>query len=225
MSMLTKPGKGAIELNWNGKIHDISMEISESMMVYKNKQENRPVIKVTRDFDGGAVYETTMTIGMHTGTHLDMPLHMIKGGRTLDDLSLNQVVTPCRVLDFSDVEEGIDESLLQGRNIQKDEFVLLKTRNSDSDDFDFSFVYLTASGASYLKDKGVKGIGIDALSVERSQPGHQTHGILLNSEIMIIEGLRLKHIPEGEYFLIAAPLKIKGAEASPLRALLLEQEG
>ena len=211
-------------MNWNGKIHDISMEISESMMVYKNRQKNRPSIKVTRDFDSGAAYETTMTIGMHTGTHLDMPLHMIEGGRTLDDLNLNQVITPCRVLDFSEVVEEIDDSMLQSRNIQKDEFVLLKTRNSDSDDFDFSFVYLTASGASHLKEKKVKGIGIDALSVERSQPGHQTHGILLNSGILIIEGLRLKHIPEGNYFLIAAPLKIKGAEASPLRALLLEQE-
>ena len=207
-----------------GKIMDISMEISEQMMVYKNREENRPRIQVTRDFDESTSYETTATLGMHTGTHLDMPLHMIPEGKTLDDLKLEQVITPCQVVDLTAAEGGITQQDLQKKEIRTGQFVLLKTRNSLQETFDFEFVYLERSGASYLKELGVTGVGIDALGIERDQPDRMTHKTLLGNGILILEGLRLGAVPEGEYLLLAAPLKIKGAEASPVRALLLEKE-
>lgn len=92
------------------------------------------------------------------------------------------------------------------------------------EDFDFEFVYLDKSGALYLKEKEIVGVGIDALGIERSQPDHETHKILLEAGIVILEGLRLKDVEEGEYFLYAAPLKIKGAEAAPTRAVLIKEE-
>ncbi len=204
-----------------GEIIDISMEISEDMMVYKNREENRPSIRITRDFEKSTAFETEVTMGMHTGTHLDMPLHMIPEGETLDNLQLKQVVTPCRVLDLTEVEGGISDQDLKNKEIPEGKFILLKTRNSDQDFFDFSFVYLAASGAVWLNNLGVTGVGIDALGIERDQPERETHKTLLGNGILIIEGLRLSEVVEGEYLLVAAPLKIKGAEAAPVRAFLM----
>lgn len=204
-----------------GEIIDISMEISENMMVYKNRKENKPRIRVTRNFEQSTAYETEVTMGMHTGTHLDMPLHMIPEGKTLDSLKLDQVVTPCRVVDMTEVEGGITEDDLKGKDIPEGKFVLLKTQNSYQDTFNFSFVYLTGSGAIWLKNLGVTGVGIDALGIERDQPDRETHKTLLGNGILIIEGLRLAEVPEGDYLLVAAPLMIKSAEASPVRALLM----
>ena len=209
-------------MKWNGRIMDISMEISEDMMVYKNREENRPRIQVTRDFHESSAFETTVTMGMHTGTHLDMPLHIIPEGDTLDDLILNQVICSCRVLDMTEAVGGITRQHLAEKDIQSGQFILLKTRNSFQDAFDFEFVYLEKNGAVYLKEKGVKGVGIDALGIERDQPDRETHKTLLENNILIIEGLRLADVPEGEYLLMAVPLKIKGAEASPVRAVLLD---
>jgi arylformamidase len=209
-------------MKWSEKIIDISMEISEEMTIYKNLEENRPMIRVTRDFDEGDAYESAITLGMHTGTHLDMPLHMIKGGATLDTLMLDQVVTRCRVLDLTHVANAVTREDLEKLEITADSFILLKTRNSNQDAFDFSFVYLEASGARYLKELGIKGVGIDALGIERNQPKRETHRTLLGSGILILEGLRLKEVAAGDYLLVAAPLKIKGVEAAPVRAMLLE---
>jgi arylformamidase len=207
-----------------GKIIDISMEISEEMTVYKNREENRPKIDVTRDFNNSDAYETTITIGMHTGTHLDRPLHVIEGGETMDSLNLESAVLPCQVLDLTKVKGGIKREDLEGKMIHRDHFILLKTKNSFEEAFDFSFVYLAESGARYLMERGVKGVGIDALGIERDQPKKTTHKTLLGNDIIILEGLRLSKAEEGNYLLIAAPLKIKSAEAAPVRAMLLEME-
>lgn len=204
-----------------GEIIDISMEISMDMMVYKNREENKPKFRVTRDFKKSTAYETEVTMGMHTGTHLDMPLHMIPEGKILDNLQLRQVVTPCRVLDLTEVEGGITDEDLKEKDIPQGRFILLKTRNSYEETFNFSFVYLAASGAVWLTNLGVSGVGIDALSIERDQPERETHKTLLGSDILIIEGLRLAQVSEGDYLLVAAPLKIKGVEAAPIRALLM----
>jgi arylformamidase len=96
----------------------------------------------------------------------------------------------------------------------------LKTKNSYNDYFDFRFVFLDRSGAEYLRDVGVIGVGIDCLGIERDQPDHDTHKALLPSEIIILEGLRLKDIEEGSYILSALPLKILNGDGSPVRAVL-----
>lgn len=204
------------------KIFDISMPIHSQMPVYKNKQEKRPVIEITRDIDQGA-RESRITMDMHTGTHMDAPMHMIKGGRDISCYSLDDFVGPCIVLDFSHLDDAITKGDLENKEFETGSFVLLKTRNSMEDVFNPAFVYLESSGAAYLAEKGVRGVGIDAPGIERNQPGHETHKILLEWGIMILEGLRLKGVGEGHYTLIALPLNIPGAEAAPVRAVLLER--
>ena len=205
------------------KIYDISMNINENMPVYKGRDFKRPIFSIDSDFKTGAsAYETRLEINMHTGTHLDRPLHMIEGGATLDTLELEQVITGCKVFDLTEVEGGISKEDLEKLDIEKGDFVLLKTKNSFEDILETDFIYVDKTGASYLKDKEVKGVGIDSLGIERDQVGHPTHKTLLANNIVILEGLRLKDIQEGDYFLFAAPLKIDGVEGAPVRAILLK---
>ena len=204
------------------QIIDISMPVSFGMPVYKNDDTKRPVLSVDRDFAMGPAYESHLNMNMHTGTHLDRPLHMLEGGGTIESLDLSRVVTPCRVLDLREVKEGITAADLAKYEIGEDDFILLRTRNSFEDILGGAFVYLEKSGARYLLDKKIIGVGTDGLGVERAQPEHETHKMLLGADIAIIEGLRLAHVEPGEYFLFAAPLSIPGAEAAPLRAVLLK---
>jgi arylformamidase len=210
------------------KIHDISMPIHVGMPVYKNKPEKKPIIRVMQDFDTATAFESRIDLDVHCGTQVDAPLHMVPGGGTMETLPLEKLVRPCRVLDLTDVEGGITRAHLEKFDIRSGDFVLLKTRNSDHDGFDFEFVYLAEDGARYLAERNVAGVGIDALGIERSQPGHPTHKTLFGAGVVIIEGLRLKEVREGSYFMVAAPIKLMETEAAPARVLLLEgvtQEG
>lgn len=212
-------------------LYDISMTIKPDMAVYKNRDEKKPKFTVSRDFNDGSAYETRLDFDLHTGTHIDMPLHMIPEGESSESWALENIFTACLVLDFTTLTgDCITAAALKAKEeeypanallIKPGSSVLLKTSNSLSDAFDSSFIFLEKSGAEYLADKEVAGIGIDALGIERDQPGHETHKILLNAGIWILEGLRLADVPGGYYTLAVAPLKIGGVEALPARALLL----
>jgi arylformamidase len=198
------------------------MPIHENMPVYKNREEKKPRFEVTQDFTTGTVHETKIHIDVHTGTHVDAHLHMINGGDTIEALPLEQLVRPCKVIDVTHVTDGIGKADLETKQIDKDDFILFKTKNSFDKEFNFDFIYLKEDGASFLADKGIQGVGIDALGVERSQPGHPTHKTLMAKNIIIIEGLQLAEIEEGEYLLVAAPLHLLNVDASPARALLIK---
>ncbi|WP_044640459.1 cyclase family protein [Risungbinella massiliensis] len=204
------------------KIYDISMTIHEGMQVYKNKESKKPKISVVQDFDTSPARESRIDLDVHTGTHVDSPLHMLPEGGTMEVLPLETLVGEARVLDLSHVEDGVTAADLEKFNVQAGEFLLLKTRNSTSDEFDFEFIFLKEDGAKYLAEKGVRGVGIDGLGIERSQAGHPTHKTLFHSDIVIIEGLRLQEVPEGTYFMVAAPIKLMETEAAPARVLLLD---
>jgi arylformamidase len=204
------------------KIYDISMNINPEMPVYGNHFENRPKFQTVKDHSTGVTHESRITMNMHNGTHLDAPLHMIKNGKTMDSLVLNQVITKCKVLDFTGVSERITDTDLTRANINRNDFLLFKTRNSFQDQFVPDFIYLDRNGAAYLRNQGISGAGIDSLGIERAQPEHETHKILLGAGIVILEGLRLKDVEPGEYFLFAAPLKIDNVEAAPARAVFFQ---
>ena len=202
------------------RIYDISMTITPDMPVYKGREEKRPHMSTDSDFVTGTAYETRINMNLHTGTHIDAPLHFVEGGGTIDDMPLEKMVCKCRVIDVTHVAEGISAKDLEGKTIEAGDFVLLKSRNSLEDILEGDFVYLDNTGAQYLKAKGIAGVGSDALGIERAQPHHETHKALLGSGIVILEGLRLADVPEGEYLLIALPVKIQ-AEAAPVRAILV----
>jgi arylformamidase len=201
------------------KIYDVTAPIFEGMTVYKNKPEKQPKITTITN---GYVTESRIDMDVHTGTHIDAPLHMVTKGETFETISIEKLVGNCKVFDLTDVQDRISKTDLEKFPIQKNDFVLFKTRNSFEDEFNFEFIFLSEDGAKYLAEIGVRGIGIDALGVERSQEGHPTHKTLFENGIIIIEGLRLKEVPEGEFFMVAAPLKIQGTDAAPARVLLFK---
>jgi arylformamidase len=204
------------------KIYDISMTIHEGMQVYKNKEEKKPQLVNVQNFSNAKNYESRIIMDAHTGTHLDAPLHMIENGETIDTIALEKTVGPARVLDLTAAEGFIGQADLEPLNIKPGEWLLFKTRNSLSEDFDFEFVYLREDGAKYLKEIGIKGVGTDGLGIERAQPEYGTHRTLMAGGILVLEGLRLKEVPAGSYFMVVAPLKLQGIEAAPARAFLLD---
>ena len=201
------------------KMYDVTGTIFEGMTVYKNKPEKQPNMNHVTN---GYVTETRLEIDVHTGTHIDAPRHMVVDGDTFETISMDDLVGQCKVFDLTQVEDGISKKDLEKFEIQKDDFVFFKTKNSFEDTFNFDFIYLAQDGAEYLSEIGVRGVGIDTLGIERSQEGHPTHKTLFAKKIIIIEGLRLKEIHQGEYFMVAAPLKLEGTDGSPARVLLFE---
>jgi arylformamidase len=201
------------------KMHDVTGTIYEGMTVYKNKPEKQPKMNQGTN---GYVTETRLELDVHTGTHIDAPRHMVVDGDTFETISMDDLVGQCKVFDLTQVEDGISKKDLERFEIQKNDFVFFKTKNSFEDTFNFDFIYLAQDGAEYLSEIGIRGVGIDTLGIERSQEGHPTHKTLFAKKIIIIEGLRLKEINQGEYFMVAAPLKLEGTDGSPARVLLFE---
>lgn len=206
------------------RIIDISMTIRENMPVFRNRADRRPLIWAARDSKQTGCHETRMDIDLHTGTHLDTPRHMVEGGLSVDRVDLTKVIGECRVIDLTDVTDCIREADLKARDIEPGSFILLKTRNSFEERYNEDFIWLDGGGAQYLKELGVSGVGIDALRIEREQRRQDTHKILFAAGIVILEGLRLKEAEAGNYKLVALPLKIQGAEASPVRAVLVSED-
>lgn len=203
------------------QIYDLSMPLSEVMPVYKNREEKRPKLEMCSA--KGKLFESKLTLPLHTGTHLDSPRHMFPHGPGIAAYPLSQMVTPCQVLDLTFVEAAIGREHLEKYEI-KEKSILLKTRNSQIQSFDPDFVYLNQAGAAFLVERKVTIVGIDALGIERNQENHQTHHTLFSHGIWILEGLRLDKVPAGRYLLVITPLLIEDAEASPVRALLLKTE-
>ncbi len=203
------------------KVYDVSSPIFTGMPVYKNKPEKQP--KQTTNTNG-YVTETRLELDVHTGTHVDAPLHMVVDGETIETLPLDKLVGPCKVFDLTAVEDRITVEDIKDLDIKKDDFLLFKTKNSFDEEFNFDFVFVAEDAANYLAEIGVSGVGVDALGIERSQEGHPTHKTLFASGVIIIEGLRLKDIAEGEYIMCAAPLKLSGVDASPARIVLMDMK-
>lgn len=204
------------------KMYDVSMLIHADIQVYKNIEGKRPGFETTSDFATGSSHETRLHLDAHTGTHIDAPLHMIPGGKTIESVTLDKLIRPCRVVDLSTVVGSITAEDLRLHHPAAGEFLLLKTQNSWEETFNFEFVFIAADAAKYLADIGIAGVGVDGLGVERSQPSHETHTALLSKDIVVLEGLRLKDVPEGTYFMVAAPLKLTGLDAAPARVILFE---
>lgn len=213
------------------KIIDISWPLEKSITEYKDRALYK--FNFWADFTKINMRESIITIDSHTGTHVDAPAHFIKDGKNIDQIDLQKLIGQALVLDLSnvidkitrlDLEEAIKKAELKEKDL-KDLIILLKTKNSDLEDtakFDYNFIYLEKSGAQYLRDLNVKAIGIDYIGIERNQPEHDTHKILLGSNMPLIEGLRLKSAEPKKYMLICLPLKFIGLEAGLARAILIE---
>jgi len=205
------------------KIIDISMAIQPTMPVYKNRDSKRPSLKASATIEANGVNETDLTFNLHTGTHIDFPLHTMVGGANSDKVQLETFLGQAKVFDLTHILDHIDVTDIRNLDIKPHDFVLFKTKNSLSEQFEFDFIYVNEAASHYLVDKQIRGVGIDGLGIERNQPNHPTHDTLLGHGIIIMEGLRLKDVVPKTYDFVALPLKIAGVEALPVRAVLIEK--
>ena len=177
---------------------------------------------------GAGANVSSIYFGSHTATHVDAPKHFIDAGAPVDQLSLDDLIGPALLLRFDDKVKVITRSDLEHRSLNNHKRVLFATRNSrlqtESKDFVPDYTYVAPDAAEYLVELGVRLVGVDYLSVEQFHSGHhRTHHALLDNAVVIIEGLQLGGIPEGEYELVCLPLKIVGCDAAPARAVLMDR--
>jgi polyketide cyclase len=204
------------------KIYDVSKLISEDMVVYKNREEKKIKRTIVSSYEKGDYYESRLDTDLHCGTHIDAPLHMVKDGNTIDKYNVSKFIGKCKVFDLTNVDEFITKKDIESLDIQKDDRVIFKTKNSYDTVYNPKFVYIEEDAAEYLAEKQIQSLGIDAMSIERDKKHHPTHKIILGANIGVIEDMMLKDVNQGEYFLSALPLKIKDSDASPIRAVLIE---
>jgi arylformamidase len=176
---------------------------------------------------GDPVTVSELTLGSHTGTHIDAPSHFIAGGRTISDIDLDYLLGDAFVVDVTSARGHVSAADLEATVPAGVERLLLKTTNSGWSARDTSFrsdyVACDPSAATWCSDRNIRLIGIDYLSVEPpDSTSHEVHKTLLEAGIVILEGIDLKGIPPGRYTLIALPLNVPTGEGSPTRAILIE---
>lgn len=200
---------------------DISLEIKPDMVTYPGNP--RPQIEQYARIPEDKTSETRITLGTHTGTHVDAVSHVQKEGGGVLDLPLHHFYGPCRVLDLTRAGRAIEAHHLQEFDIQPKEIILLKTENSlhQYDHFRENFAHLTASAADLIAAKKILTLGIDYLSVKKFHADHEVHEKLITN-LALIEGLYLKKTPAGKYIFSAFPIKVN-TDGAPMRAVLISQ--
>lgn len=173
---------------------------------------------------GDGVNVSMISCDLHTGTHIDAPLHYIADGMSVEKLELDLLCGLTQVVEISGVNVVTAELLASSGILAETERLLLKTDNSSlwnsNNVFHNDYVALTKDAAQFLVNFGVRLFGIDYLSVQRFNDPPDVHKLLLQDGIVLVEGLNLSTVTPGLYELFCLPLRIVGAEGAPVRAIL-----
>jgi arylformamidase len=207
------------------RIHDVTVPLSPGLPVYPGDPPFE--IELVERLDSGGPYNMArIRLGLHTGTHVDAPYHLLAEGATVDRLPLEILMGKARVVAIPD-RERIERDDLEAVDLRDDLRVLIKTRMSGQlrhSQFQEDFVYLTADAATYLVQAGIKLVGIDYLSVDRyGSRDYAAHHALLGAGVIVVEGLDLSQVDPGEYDLACLPLAVAGGDGAPARVLLKER--
>lgn len=202
---------------------DISVTVRHGMPHWP---EDPPVIiERVMDIGRGDVCNVShMAMGVHTGTHMDAPVHFVHGARGLDTMPLSATIGEARVVEIADPHEITAEEL-RPHELQAGERILFRTVNStrvwQTNDFVEDFVYISEPAARHLAEVGVQTVGVDYLSVGGYYvDGATIHRILLDAGIWIIEGLDLSTVGPGRYELICLPVRMHESDGAPARAIV-----
>jgi len=211
------------------KFYDVSVPINGDTPVYEGDPPVDVSLKLSMA-EGDFANVSQICFGVHTGTHVDAPNHFIEGTRRVEDLELDKLIGPCRVVAVPEDVIAIGPEHVE--HFPECERLLIKTRNSGfwrepSGGFRKDFTFIEPSAARILAERGLKLIGIDYLSVEAfDSQTPDTHVAFLEKEIVILEGLDLIEVPEGEYELICLPMKFAGGagDGAPARTILRAED-
>jgi arylformamidase len=200
------------------RIIDISRPLKQGMLVYPG--DSVPSFSQT---DHGRYLISDLHLSSHTGTHIDAPVHYLKSGDTIDSIPLSNLIGRCRVIDVRGAGDLITLSHLQGKTGGVSR-ILLRTRFSGMETFTKDYPSLALDAAGMLTDAGTVCIGIDSPSIESFDCDGSVHRQLLGCGCLIIELLDLSGVPEGDYDMMALPLRLEGLDGSPARVVLIGQK-
>ncbi len=203
---------------------DISVTLQPAMPIWPG---NKPfsITQTDRIKSGSVANVTRLETGSHTGTHIDAPLHFVDDAKTTEEIPLEKLVGACQVIDLQGKTSITAADLAKVKLLRGVKKLLFKTDNgklweNPVHPFYEDFCALTAAAAQWVTDKGIHLVGIDYLSIQLFHDSPETHVILLSKEVVILEGLDLRHVQPGKYRLVCLPLKIKGVEGTLARAIL-----
>ena len=209
------------------KIIDISLTITPGIPVWPG-DERVDLHRKAKIEEGANANVSFFAASTHTGTHVDAPYHFLPEGKTVEDLPLDALVGPVQVVQIPRNELVITAEVLEKIKFEPVvERILFKTTNSElwanpEAPFNTKFVGIDESGAAFLVKRKIKLVGIDYLSISPYKKSRPTHELLLGAGIVIVEGLNLTDVSVGKYTLCCLPLKLKGADGAPARAVLIE---
>jgi arylformamidase len=173
---------------------------------------------------GGAANVSRLDTDVHMGTHVDAPSHFLANGATVETLQLDELIGPAWVSHLPGIQ-AVTASDLQAADIPAGtRRLLLCTDNSQrwaaETSFRSDFVALTLDAARWIVDRGIRLIGNDYLSVQRFHDGPETHRLLLDARVILLEGIDLAGVAPGLWELLCLPLRLVGADGAPARAVL-----
>ena len=195
------------------KIYDISQELF-SCVVWPG--DPSPKIEILNSIDNGALINlTALSMCAHNGTHIDAPSHFIRHGKNIDDIELYKVIGEAFVADFEGSVSADDARaiLAKAREVSAEasKRILLKGKTT-----------VTLDAAKIFVEEGIYLVGNESQTVGPEDAPMAVHKALLGAEIVLLEGVRISHVPEGVYLLNAAPINLAGSEGSPCRAVLIQ---
>ena len=192
------------------KIHDISQEVFSCAVYPGDPSPERQILSSTAT---GDVYNlTAFSMCAHNGTHIDAPFHFLHDGKTVEKMELDTFVGDCFVarhegdITKADAEAILNKACGAAR-------ILIAGRAT-----------VTAEAARVFAGSGIRLLGNEGQTIGPENAPMEVHLILLGKGIALLEGIVLEGIPEGHYFLSAAPLNLAGADGAPCRAYLIETE-
>jgi len=201
------------------KIIDVTRPVRKGMPVYPGD-----IIPSFSQTDQGLYRISDIHLSSHTGTHVDAPAHYFKSGETVDKIPLSSLIGTCRVIDVSGCGSMMITAADLKSRIHGAERILLKTRFSGMDASTREYPSLSFDASCSITDSGIVCVGIDSLSVESYNGDGAVHRRLLSHGCIIIELLDLSEVPEGEYEMVALPLRLEGLDGSPARVILFKKE-
>ncbi len=210
----------------NRKKYDISIILGKEDVAFPGDTRFRKEF-VTSHEHGDMWNVSKLEMSAHSGTHIDVPYHLIGWGKSIEQIPVDSFILNALVLSV-DNKRAVHSSTVETADIKPGEAILFKTRNSSDGivtggNLSEEYIYITGQSAEICVRKQAALVGIDCSSVDKTDSeDYPVHNILLKNGIFILENINLREVPEGKYTLICLPLKLSGGEASPVRAVLVE---
>ncbi len=202
------------------RLYDISLPVHPGLANWPGDVPYQYTLSAAQT-DGESVNVGAIRTSVHTGTHVDAPFHFDMHARGVDQLGLEAFVGPARVVDVVGIDPVTPRSLAGLESAPTPRLLLRTGAWPDHSRFPERLPSLHPELPSYLAAHGVVLLGVDMPSVDALDSGDlPVHHALNEAGIQILESLSLHRVPEGDYELIALPLRLVGADGSPVRAIL-----